>query len=299
MNIPAEMAKRLSLGSGFFAALDQSGGSTPSALRAYGVPDTAYHDSDEMFRLMHAMRVRIMTAPVFTGERILGAILFEGTMDGTVEDDPVPHFLWKERGIVPFVKIDKGLEPEQAGVQMMKPIPDLESTLKRAVRLGVFGTKARSVIHRASAEGIDALVSQQFALAEQVARHGLLPIVEPEVLIASPDKADCEATLQEALARRLDALPGDRQVVLKLTLPEQPDFYRAFLQHDRVARVVALSGGYSRDEACRRLEINHGVIASFSRALVGDLRLTMSDSAFDAVLEAAISQIYRASVLKA
>ena len=298
MTIPAEMAKRLSSGTGFFAALDQSGGSTPSALRAYGVPDTAYHDDAGMFRLMHAMRVRIMTAPAFTGERILGAILFEGTMDGTVGDDPVPRFLWEHLGIVPFVKIDKGLEPEQSGVQMMKPIPNLDTLLARAALLGVFGTKARSVIRRASQEGIDAIVAQQFAVGEQVAHHGLTPILEPEVLIASPDKADCEAALREALVRRLDALPADRRVVLKLTLPEQPDFYRELVEHDRVARVVALSGGYSRDVACGRLETNHGVIASFSRALVGDLRVTMSDSAFDAALESAISQIYKASVHK-
>lgn len=298
MMLLSDMQKRLASGRGFFAALDQSGGSTPSALRRYGVPENAYRTDAEMFRLMHEMRVRIMTAPAFTGNRVLGAILFVGTMNAAVAGVATPVFLWEDRSIIPFVKIDQGLEAEAAGVQLMKPMSDLGPTLQRARELGVFGTKARSVIHRANKEGIADLVDQQFQVAEVVSRQGLTPIVEPEVLIESPDKAAAEAMLRDALLRRLDALSSDRQLILKLTLPETADLYRPLAGHDRVVRLVALSGGYSRDEACARLARNHDMIASFSRALIGELRLGMTDAEFDAALQAAIAQIYAASVAK-
>lgn len=293
------MTTRVVEGAGFFAALDQSGGSSPSALRAYGVPDSAYSTDDEMFRLMHEMRVRIMTTPAFSQARILATILFTGTMDARVEGAPTPTYLWRERGIVPFVKIDHGLEDAADGVQLMKPIPDLEETLARAARLEVFGTKARSVIQRASRDGVDAIVNQQVELAETVLRHGLTPIVEPEVLIGSPEKAAAETLLRDALLRAVDRLPDGRQVILKLTLPETADLYADLSAHPGVARVVALSGGYSRDEACHRLAANHGMIASFSRALVGDLRVSMSEAVFDATLAEAITEIYAASTQKA
>ena len=299
MGIGTEMRARVAQGAGFFAALDQSGGSTPSALRAYGVPDGSYSTEDDMFRLMHEMRVRIMTAPAFTGQSILGAILFVGTMDGEVEGLPTPAFLWSQRNVVPFVKIDQGLEAVADGVQLMKPIPGLDETLERAARLGVFGTKARSVIHNASVDGVATLVDQQFELGKQVSRHGLTPILEPEILITDPDKAQAEALLRDALLRRLDTLPSDRQVILKVTLPETPDFYAELAAHSRVDRVVALSGGYSRDEACEKLAHDHNMIASFSRALIGDLRHEMNETEFDAVLQTAIAQIYAASVHKA
>jgi fructose-bisphosphate aldolase class I len=299
MNDFNEMRRRVRTGQGFFAALDQSGGSTPSALEHYGVPRSAYGSDEEMFRLIHEMRVRIMTAPAFTGTRILGAILFVRTMDGTVGEVPAPTYLWRERGIAPFVKVDQGLEDEADGVQVMKPMPKLAATLARARDLGVFGTKARSTIHRASVAGIAAVVDQQFQVGEQVSRAGLTPILEPEVLIDSPDKAAAEAMLRDALLRALDALPDDRQVILKLTLPEQADLYEAVAAHDRVDRVVALSGGYSQDEACARLTRNRQMIASFSRALIGGLRVGMTDAEFDAVLAEAIARIYAASVDKA
>ncbi len=293
-----KMAGLMGSGEGFIAALDQSGGSTPGALRDYGVPETAYHGDDEMFRIMHEMRVRIMSAPAFTGKRILAAILFERTMDGEAGGKPVPSFLWQDRGVVPFLKVDKGLEAEADGVQMMKPIPGLDALLARAVTLGVYGTKMRSVIQHASQDGIDAIVRQQFAFGAQIAAHGLMPILEPEVSIKSPDKAAAESMLRDSLARGLDALPAGREVMLKLTIPDQTDLYAPLIGHDRVQRVVALSGGYSRDEACRRLVENHGMIASFSRALVQGLTRDMSDAAFDEALGAAIEQIYAASVDK-
>ena len=283
---------------GFIAALDQSGGSTPSALRHYGIPDDAYSGYAEMFRLMHEMRVRIMTAPAFTGAKVIAAILFEGTMDGQVQEKPVPAFLWEERGIIPFLKVDKGLEAENDGVSLMKPMPALDALLVRAVSLGVFGTKMRSVINLPSKAGIAAVVSQQFDVAAQIAGHGLMPIIEPEVSIKSPDKAGAEAILLAELIRQLDALPDGRQVMLKLTIPDVPDFYSALMTHKRVARVVALSGGYTRADACKRLAANHGMIASFSRALVEDLRHSMSAAAFDATLAEAIDEIYRASTVK-
>jgi fructose-bisphosphate aldolase class I len=283
---------------GFIAALDQSGGSTPGALRLYGIPDDAYAGDAEMFALIHAMRVRIMTSPAFTGAKVLGAILFEGTMDGSAAGKPVPAFLWDERGIVPFLKVDKGLAPEDDGVSLMKPMPDLDALLDRAIRLGVYGTKMRSVINAPSERGIAAVVEQQFAIADQIASHGLMPIIEPEVSIKSPDKRGAEALLLAELAQRLDDLPEGRQIMLKLTLPDVTDLYATLNRHPRVARVVALSGGYSREEACAKLAGNHGVIASFSRALTEGLTAGMSDDAFDAKLAEAIDEIYKASVDK-
>ena len=294
-----KMRAQVSGQAGFIAALDQSGGSTPGALRLYGIPDSAYSGDAEMFALMHEMRVRIMTAPAFTGAKVIAAILFEGTMDGQAQGRPVPTFLWEERGVVPFLKVDKGLEAESGGVSLMKPMPTLDALLTRAVKLGVFGTKMRSVINLPSREGIAAVVAQQFDVAARIAEHGLMPIIEPEVSIKSPDKAGAEAILLAELTRRLDALPDGRQVMLKLTIPNIPDFYSALVSHERVARVVALSGGYARADACERLASNHGMIASFSRALTEDLKHSMDDAAFDATLAEAIDEIYRASTMKA
>src|SRR5277367_6031163 len=243
-----KMMAQMSGKGGFIAALDQSGGSTPGALRLYGIPDNAYSGDAEMFSVMHEMRVRIMTTPAFTGAKVIGTILFEGTMDGEVKGKPTPSFLWEDRGVVPFVKVDKGLEAEKDGVSLMRPMPELDTLLARAVKLGVFGTKMRSVINLPSKEGIAAVVAQQFDVAAQIAAHGLMPIVEPEVLIKSPDKAGAEAILLAELKRKLDALQGDRRVMLKLTIPNVPDFYSALIKHERVARVVALSGGYTRDD---------------------------------------------------
>lgn len=292
------MKTHISDAPGFIAALDQSGGSTPGALRLYGIPETAYKNEAEMFALMHEMRVRVMTAPAFTGEKVIGAILFERTMDGEVQGKPIPSYLWNDRGCVPFLKVDKGLEPESDGVSVMKPIPGLDALLDRALKLGVFGTKMRSTINLPSETGIAAIVRQQFEIGLQIARHGLVPILEPEVLIKSPDKPKAEALLRDALARHLDALSPDQQVMLKLTIPDVPDLYKDLIAHDRVIRVVALSGGYSRADACRRLARNHGMIASFSRALLEDLRASMSDSEFYAALAQAIDEIYRASTVK-
>ena len=284
---------------GFIAALDQSGGSTPGALRLYGIPDSAYSGDAEMFRLMHEMRVRIMASPAFTGAKVIASILFENTMDGQALGKPVPTFLWEERGVVPFLKVDKGLEAESDGVSLMKPIAGLDALLARAVKLGVFGTKMRSVVNLASREGIAAIVAQQFEVAAQIAGHGLMPIIEPEVSIKSPDKAGAEAILLEELTRHLDALPEGRKVMLKLTIPDVTDLYAPLMKHDRVARVVALSGGYKMTDACQRLAANHGMIASFSRALTETLKVSMSDAEFDAALASAIKQIYEASTVKA
>jgi len=283
---------------GFIAALDQSGGSTPGALRLYGIPDTDYSGDAEMFALMHAMRVRVMTAPAFTGDKVIAAILFERTMDGSAEGKPVPTFLWKDRGVVPFLKVDKGLQDESDGVNLMKPIPGLDALLARAVGLDVYGTKMRSTIRLASATGIAAIVDQQFELAAQIADHGLVPILEPEVLIKSPEKGAAEAMLLAALTRGLDALPADRRVMLKLTIPEVPNLYEPLAKHKGVVRVVALSGGYTRDDACERLSHNRDMIASFSRALLEDLTRDMSDAAFNAQLKHSIDEIYKASTVK-
>jgi fructose-bisphosphate aldolase, class I len=293
-----KMMTQISGRDGFIAALDQSGGSTPGALRLYGIPDTAYSGDAEMFRLMHEMRVRIMTAPAFTGAKVIAAILFEGTMDGEVQGKPTPAFLWEDRGVVPFVKVDKGLEPEKNGVQLMRPMPELQALLTRAVKLGVFGTKMRSVINLASKDGIAAVVAQQFEVAAQIAERGLMPIIEPEVSIKSPNKSGAEAILVAELIRKTDALPDGRQVMLKLTIPDMPDLYLPLAKHRNVARVVALSGGYTRAEACKRLSADHGMIASFSRALTEDLRHSMSDAEFNAALAKSIDEIYRASTVK-
>ncbi|WP_062602431.1 fructose bisphosphate aldolase [Caballeronia calidae] len=290
----AQMAEK----NGFIAALDQSGGSTPGALRQYGIPDDAYNGDAEMFKLMHEMRVRIMTAPSFTGDKVIGAILFERTMDGEAEGKPVPTFLWEDRGVVPFLKVDKGLEAEADGVQIMKPIPGLDDLLARAVKLGVFGTKMRSVIQKADEKGIAAVAKQQFEVGAQIIKHGLVPILEPEVSIKSPDKKGAEKILRDELLKGLDALPESSNVMIKLTIPDEPDFYRPLIEHPRVVRVVALSGGYTRADACKKLAQNHGMIASFSRALINELKKPMSESEFDKTLEESINEIYDASVEK-
>lgn len=293
-----KMMWQISEKAGFIAALDQSGGSTPGALRQYGIPESAYSSEAEMFRLMHEMRVRIMTAPAFTGDKVIAAILFEATMDGQAQGLPVPTFLWDKRGVVPFLKVDKGLEAENNGVQLMKPIPGLDPLLARAVSLGIFGTKMRSVINLPSKEGIAAIVAQQFDLGAQIARHDLMPILEPEVSIKSPDKRGAEAILLAETIKQLDALPEGRRVMLKLTIPDVPDLYLPLINHDRVVRVVALSGGYTRADACKRLAANHRMIASFSRALTENLKHSMSDAEFDAALARAIDEIYQASTVK-
>ena len=252
-----------------------------------------------MFRLIHQMRVRIMTAPAFTGDKVIGTILFEGTMDSEVRGKPTAAYLWEERQVVPFVKVDRGLEPEKDGVQLMRPMPQLDQLCDRAAKLGVFGTKMRSVINLASKEGIAAIAAQQFEVGERIARHGLMPILEPEVSIKSPDKKGAEAILFAELKKRTDALPAGRQVMFKLTLPDVADLYKPLVNHPRVARVVALSGGYTRADACQRLAANHGMIASFSRALVQDLRVSMSDAEFEVALAQSIDEIHRASTVKA
>jgi fructose-bisphosphate aldolase class I len=283
---------------GFLAALDQSGGSTPGALRLYGIPESAYSGEAEMYKKMHEMRVRIMTAPAFTGEKVIAAILFERTMDGDVNGTPVPTFLWKDRSVVPFLKVDKGLEAEADGVQLMKPIPGLDALLARAAQLGVYGTKMRSVINHASASGIAAIVKQQYELGAQIAEHGLMPILEPEVSIKAPDKAAAEAILLAELTKGLDSLPAGRRVVFKLTIPNVTDLYAPLVADQRVERVVALSGGYTREDACKKLALNHGMIASFSRALVEELKFSMSDAEFNAALAKAIDEISKASTVK-
>ena len=294
-----QMTAQMSKKGGFIAALDQSGGSSPGALRLYGIPDSAYSGEAEMFRLIHQMRVRIMTAPAFTGDKVIGAILFEGTMDGEVRGKPTASYLWDDKRVVPFVKVDRGLEPEKDGVQLMRPMPQLDQLCERAAKLGVYGTKMRSVINLASKEGIAAIVAQQFEVGDRIARHGLMPILEPEVSIKSPDKKGAEAILFDELKKRTDALPASRQVMFKVTLPDVADLYKPLVDHPRVARVVALSGGYARTDACQRLAANHGMIASFSRALVQDLRAPMSDSQFETAIAEAIDEIHRASTVKA
>jgi fructose-bisphosphate aldolase class I len=283
---------------GFVAALDQSGGSTPGALRLYGIPDSEYTGDSEMFALIHEMRVRVMTAPAFTGDKVIAAILFEGSIDRTIAGKPIPTFLWKDRGIVPFLKVDKGLQEERDGVNLMKPIPGLDAVLALALDLGIYGTKARSTIRLPSSSGIAAIVDQQFELAAQIADHGLLPILETEVLIESPEREAAEAVLLAALVQRLDALPPGRRVILKLTIPTVPNLYEPLITHEGVARVVALSGGYTRREACERLSNNRGMIASFSRALLEGLTHGMSDAAFNAQLKQSIDEIYTASTVK-
>ncbi|MDL2341001.1 MAG: fructose bisphosphate aldolase [Pseudomonadota bacterium] len=293
-----DMFAKVKSGKGFIAALDQSGGSTPGALKAFGYTGDEWANDEAMFDLVHQMRVRIITSSAFTGDKVLGAILFEMTMDGEADGKPVPQALWS-RGVVPFLKVDKGLEDEADGVRLMKPNPGLGALLERGVAKAMFGTKMRSVIERASASGIAAIVEQQFEVANQIIDAGLMPIVEPEVSINSADRAQSDALLLAELTRALDALPEDRQVMLKLSLPVKPGLFTPLVEHPRVLKVVALSGGFSRDEACRELARNPGVIASFSRALLEGLRHDMSDAEFNATLGRSIDRIYEASVDKA
>jgi fructose-bisphosphate aldolase class I len=294
-----QMMAQMSGKPGFIAALDQSGGSTPGALRLYGIPDSEYKGDDaKMFELVHEMRVRIITAPAFKGDKVIAAILFERTMDGEAKGKPVPAYLWEERGVVPIVKVDKGLEEERDGVRLMKPMPDLDKLLARAAKLGVFGTKMRSVINLASKTGIAAIARQQFEFGNHIAEHGLTPILEPEISIKSPEKAGAERILLDELTKGLDAVPAGRKVMFKLTLPEVPDFYAPLIKDKRVVRVVALSGGYTRDDACGRLAKNHGMIASFSRALAEGLKRSMSEAEFDKELKDSIDEIYQASTVK-
>jgi fructose-bisphosphate aldolase class I len=291
----ADMTAKIAAGQGFIAALDQSGGSTPKALLGYGVDESAYSGEEEMFAQIHAMRSRIISSPAFNGDKVIGAILFERTMDGEVGGIPTPQALIA-KGVVPFIKIDKGLEEEANGVQMMKPMPELDALLSRSKALGVFGTKERSVINTANAEGIAAIVKQQFDLGQQVLAHGMMPILEPEVNIKSETRAECDSILCAELLKGLDALPDGQQVMLKLSLPVTPGSFDALVNHPKVLRVVALSGGYKRPEACVELAKNHGIIASFSRALLEDLRFQMSDAEFDASLASAINEIHAASI---
>ena len=289
-----KMLEQMTKGHGFIAALDQSGGSTPGALKAYGISEQEFASDEEMFALIHAMRSRVITSPCFTGEKVIGAILFERTMDGEAGGKPVPELLW-ERGVVPFLKIDKGLDEAADGVKLMKPIPGLDALLERAVSKGIFGTKMRSVIDLASPSVIAAVVAQQFEIASLMIDHGLMPIVEPEVSINSPQRPEAERILLAELKKALDALPEGSQVMLKLTLPAEPNLYAPLVDHPNVARVVALSGGFSREQACVELAKNRGMIASFSRALLADLRHQMSDEEFNQSLGSAIDQIYSAS----
>jgi len=287
---------QMKTGKGFIAALDQSGGSTPKALAAYGVSDDAWSSDEEMFDLIHAMRARIATAPAFTGDKVIGAILFEMTMDREIAGKPAAQFLWEERRVVPFLKVDKGLADEENGCQVMKPMPDLDALLDRAVSAGIFGTKMRSVINQANADGIKAVVAQQFEVGKQIVAKGLVPIIEPEVNINCPDKAAAEDLLLAELTAQLDALAPDQLVMLKLTLPTKTNLYAPLIAHPNVVRVVALSGGYARDEANALLAENNGMIASFSRALTEGLSAQMSDDDFNAAIAASIDGIYQASI---
>ena len=280
---------------GFIAALDQSGGSTPKALGLYGVTEDAWSNDDEMFAVVHAMRTRIITSPAFSGKRILGAILFENTMDREIEGQPTAEYLWKVKSVVPFLKVDKGLAAEENGAQVMNPMPELDALLAKAKGKGIFGTKMRSVIKQANQAGIDAVVAQQFEIGRSIVAAGLVPIIEPEVDIHCPDKAAAEDMLHAAIKRELDSLGGDEIVMLKLTLPEQDNLYADFVAHPNVARVVALSGGYSREEANGRLSRQNGMVASFSRALAEGLTAQQSDDEFNATLDASIASIFSAS----
>lgn len=289
-----KMFEKVATAPGFIAALDQSGGSTPKALKGYGIEEDAYSNDEEMFGLIHDMRSRIITSPSFSGDKVLGGILFERTMDGEAGGKPVPAALW-EKGVVPFLKVDKGLEDEVDGVQMMKPMPGLDELLQRAKAKGVFGTKKRSVINQASPSGIAAIVKQQFEVAEQILANGLMPIIEPEVNIKSADRAQSDAILRDEILKALESLSGNHKVMLKLSIPALAGTFDALVNHPRVLRVVALSGGYARLEACAELAKNKGIIASFSRALLEDLRHQMSDEEFDRSLGQAIDEIYVAS----
>ena len=291
-----DQLKKIQTAPGFIAALDQSGGSTPKALAQYGIGEDEWSGEEEMFAAVHAMRTRIVTSPSFNGDRILGAILFEGTMDRDVEGMPTAKYLWEKKHVVPFLKVDKGLAAEENGVQLMKPMPALDATLERARAKGIFGTKMRSVVKQANAAGIQAIVDQQFAVGRQILGHGLVPILEPEVDIHCPDKAEAEKLLRDALMAGLDALGADQKVMLKLTIPDVDGFYTPCIEHPRVLKVVALSGGYSRDDANERLSRQPGMVASFSRALVEGLSAQQSDDEFDAGLDASVGSIFRASM---
>jgi fructose-bisphosphate aldolase class I len=293
--VNTEQFEKIKRGDGFIAALDQSGGSTPKALGLYGLDESAWSNDDEMFDLIHEMRTRIVTSPSFDGDRILGAILFEQTMDRDVEGKGTAEYLWGVKSVVPFLKVDKGLADEADGAQVMKPIDGLDDLLARAVAKGVFGTKMRSVIKNADPAGVTAVVAQQFEIGTQILGHDLVPIIEPEVDIKSPTKAEAEGLLKDRILAELDGIADDQVVMLKLTLPEQDDFYAELVAHPKVLRVVALSGGYSRDEANARLARNHGVVASFSRALTEGLSAQQSDEAFNAELDATIASIFEAS----
>ena len=289
------MTQQAAQKAGFVAALDQSGGSTPKALKLYGIGDDAWSSDEEMFGLIHDMRARIVKSPAFSGDKVMGAILFERTMDGEIDGVPTATYLWEQRGVVPFLKVDKGLAPEANGVQMMNPMPELDALLSRAVEKGIFGTKMRSVINAANAEGIAANVAQQFEVGKQILSHGLMPIIEPEVTITIADKADAEDILLAEITKQLDMVADDLQVMLKLSLPEKANQYQSLVEHPRVMRVVALSGGYSREEANRRLCQNKGMIASFSRALTEGLSANQADADFDTQLAGTIDSIFDAS----
>ena len=291
-----QMAAKVSEGKGFIAALDQSGGSTPKALRLYGVEESEYNGDAEMFDMIHQMRSRIIKSPSFTGDKIVGAILFEMTMDRDIDGTPTAEFLWNAKSVVPFLKIDKGLADEANGVQLMKPMPELDTLLARAVTKGIFGTKERSVINAANAEGIKAVVAQQFEIGMQVLSHGLMPIIEPEVNITIADKAEAETILRDEILAQMDALPADKQVMLKLSLPSVENFYKPLVDHPRVMKVVALSGGYSRKDANDLLSKQTGMIASFSRGLTEGLSAKQSEAEFDTMLAASVGSIYDASV---
>lgn len=292
----AEMTAQIAAGKGFIAALDQSGGSTPKALKQYGIAEGAWSNDSEMFDLIHAMRARIIKSPAFTGDKVVGAILFEQTMDRSIDGIPTATYLWENRHVVPFLKIDKGLEAEVDGCQLMKPMPELDALLERAAAAGIFGTKERSVISAANAKGIQAVVDQQFAIGAQVSAHGLMPILEPEVTISISDKAEAEDLLLEALLMGLEALPDGQQVMLKLSLPTEANHYAPLVDHPKVLKVVALSGGHSREAANAILAQNRGIIASFSRALSEGLSAQQSDAEFDAVLKGAVDSIHAASI---
>lgn len=292
----ADQAEKMTSGPGFVAALDQSGGSTPKALKLYGIDENAYKDDDQMFDLIHQMRCRIMQSPAFNGNKVIGAILFENTMDREVAGKSAADFLWDERRIVPFLKVDKGLADENNGVQLMKPMPDLESLLERASAAGIFGTKMRSVINRADNKGIEENVSQQFEIGQTILGYGLVPIIEPEVNIKIEDKAEAEEILLANLIKHLDALQGEQKVMLKLTLPENANLYSPAIDHAKVMRVVALSGGYTREESNLRLRTNLGMTASFSRALTEGLSAQQSDEIFNNTLSQTINDIYEASI---
>jgi fructose-bisphosphate aldolase, class I len=293
--VNAEQLQKIKTGPGFIAALDQSGGSTPKALRLYGIQENTWSSDEEMFAIVHQMRTRIITSPAFNGERIIGAILFENTMEREIEGQPTADYLWKVKRVVPFLKVDEGLAAEKDGVQLMKPMPMLAALLDKARAKRIFGTKMRSVIKQADEAGIKNIVIQQFEIARQIISANLVPIIEPEIDIHCPEKGKAEQLLKAAILEKVNELPDGQAVMLKLTLPEQDDFYAEFVKHPRVLRVVALSGGYSREEANNRLRKNHGVVASFSRALVEGLAAQQSDAEFNAMLDKSIQSIFDAS----